>query len=66
MLVALYCKCGAAARGRIAPDGKAKEFERLFRSMHDAPGCGPTDAVTARRARAKSEREATKEDRRGG
>jgi len=60
MKFALYCKCGATWRGDI-PETMATRIRQVWTETHNEPGCGPCDAATASRARAKAEREEFKE-----
>lgn len=55
MKVEVYCACGGAVRGRVkSSDPKAVEkIMNTFRAVHDFPGCGPSDAKAARKARRK-------------
>ncbi len=54
--VTLYCKCGGAWTGKLGGGAKTlADLERTFWEAHDGPACGPCDAATARRARAKAE-----------
>ena len=55
MKVEVYCACGGAVRGRVkSSDPKAiDKIVNTFRAVHYFPGCGPSDAKTARKARQK-------------
>jgi len=56
MKFALYCKCGASWGGSMPEEAVARVRE-AWAETHNAPGCGPCNAATASRARAKAERE---------
>jgi hypothetical protein len=56
-----YCKCGGAMKGSVRSKDE-KSFQKcieVFWTAHVSAGCGPTDAVSAARARRKSERKET-------
>lgn len=55
---AFYCICGAAMTGSVSPGRNAEELERIFRSLHNGEGHGPTDRRVAATARRRSERTA--------
>lgn len=57
MRLALYCKCGAAARGAIEPDGKAEQFREWWNRRHTTAACGPATPREAAAARRKAESE---------
>jgi uncharacterized protein YbjT (DUF2867 family) len=54
MRLALYCSCGAAWTGDVAPSFAAKA-KREFNGLHTYPECGPATAEEATRARAQAE-----------
>lgn len=59
MKVEAFCSCGGAIRGRVkSSDPKViQKVVKLFREIHDLPGCEPSDAKTAKKARARKERQ---------
>jgi hypothetical protein len=62
-----YCLCGGAARGTLGGgqgtlDRAIQVLKETWETVHKGEGHGPTDPATARKARARQEREATKED----
>ena len=61
-----YCICGAAAHGTLGGgqggiDRALHVLKETWESVHKGEGHGPTDAATARKARAREEQQATKE-----
>ena len=56
----LHCTCGAKWAGAL-PEGVDTIFREMWDSAHAGEGHAPCDAATARRARAKAERQAAKE-----
>ena len=58
--IALHCTCGAAWTCS-APAGRAAATQALWDSAHCGAGHAPCSAKQARRARAKAEKEASRE-----
>lgn len=56
----LHCTCGARWAGTL-PAVVAARFREIWDAAHSGEGHAPCDAITARRARAKAERQAEKE-----
>lgn len=58
-----YCKCGGAIAGSVMSKNRAsvEKCVEVFWSVHTKPGCGPTDAKTAGKARRKAEKKAASE-----
>lgn len=51
MILSRYCLCGGALRGSVRPDAYGERLLAEFDRLHGGDGHGPTDAVTASRAR---------------
>lgn len=55
MKLALYCKCGGAAAGRVEPDAKAEQVRKWWERMHSTAACGPATPRQAAEARRRAE-----------
>ncbi len=57
---AFYCSCGSAMTGEVGPASRVTDLEAIFERTHSGDGHARTDARTARNARRREDRRASK------
>jgi hypothetical protein len=61
-VIAKYCLCGAALRGRVSPGESAATLTAVFDELHFGPGCGEATAAQAAAARRREDQRVLAEE----